>query len=70
MVYFPLRLFFCLASIRHYYIAAEDVTWNYAPSGHNLLSQCPSRSRLGIVSGIGEIRGRDQLARAERGRVF
>jgi FtsP/CotA-like multicopper oxidase with cupredoxin domain len=31
----------CLASTRHYYIAAEDVTWNYAPSGHNLLSGTP-----------------------------
>jgi hypothetical protein len=28
----------CLAATRHYYIAAEDVTWNYAPSGHNLLN--------------------------------
>lgn len=27
-----------LATTRHYYIAAEDVTWNYAPSGYNLLN--------------------------------
>ena len=27
-----------LAATRHYYIAAEDVTWDYAPSGHNLLN--------------------------------
>lgn len=32
---FPARAF---AKTRHYYIAAEDVTWNYAPSGHNLLN--------------------------------
>ena len=25
------------AATRHYYIAAEDVTWDYAPSGRNLL---------------------------------
>jgi hypothetical protein len=31
----------CLAATRHYYIAAEDVTWNYAPSGHNLLNANP-----------------------------
>ncbi len=31
----------CHASTRHYYIAAEDVTWNYAPSGHNLLNGSP-----------------------------
>ena len=30
-----------LAATRHYYIAAEDVTWNYAPSGSNLLSGTP-----------------------------
>jgi manganese oxidase len=28
----------CLAATRHYYIAAEDVTWDYAPSGRNLLT--------------------------------
>ncbi|MGC2477510.1 MAG: multicopper oxidase domain-containing protein [Candidatus Sulfotelmatobacter sp.] len=28
---------------RHYYIAAEDVTWNYAPSGINLLNALPIR---------------------------
>jgi FtsP/CotA-like multicopper oxidase with cupredoxin domain len=31
----------CLAATRHYYIAAEDVTWDYAPSGHNLLNGRP-----------------------------
>ena len=30
-----------LATTRHYYIAAEDVPWNYAPSGINLLSATP-----------------------------
>ncbi len=33
----------CLAGTRHYYIAAEDVPWNYAPSGHNLLTAQPIR---------------------------
>ena len=33
----------CLATTRHYYIAAEDVTWNYAPSGINLLNALPIR---------------------------
>jgi hypothetical protein len=33
----------CLAATRHYYIAAEDVTWNYAPSGHDLLTAKPIR---------------------------
>ena len=36
-----LQLFFALpliAATRHYYIAAEDISWNYAPSGHNLLN--------------------------------
>ena len=27
-----------LAATRHYYIAAEDVNWNYAPSGYNLFN--------------------------------
>jgi hypothetical protein len=31
----------CSATTRHYYIAAEDVIWNYAPSGHNLLNGTP-----------------------------
>jgi manganese oxidase len=31
----------CLAATRHYYIAAEDVNWNYAPSGINLLTAVP-----------------------------
>jgi len=33
----------CLAATRHYYIAAEDVTWNYAPSGRDLLMATPIR---------------------------
>ena len=33
----------CMATTRHYYIAAEDVTWNYAPSGHDLLTATPIR---------------------------
>ena len=32
-----------LAATRHYYIAAEDVIWNYAPSGINLLNATPIR---------------------------
>ncbi|HEY6767142.1 MAG TPA: multicopper oxidase domain-containing protein [Candidatus Sulfotelmatobacter sp.] len=28
----------CTATTRHYYIAAEDVTWDFAPSGHNILN--------------------------------
>lgn len=28
----------CYAATRHYYVAAEDVTWNYAPSGMDLLT--------------------------------
>ena len=31
----------CFATTRHYYIAAEDVTWDYAPSGHDLLTGEP-----------------------------
>jgi hypothetical protein len=27
----------CLAATRHYYIAAEDITWDYAPSGRDLI---------------------------------
>ena len=27
----------CLAATRHYYIAAEDVTWDFAPSGRDLI---------------------------------
>src|SRR6266568_4076947 len=27
----------CSAVTRHYYIAAEDVAWDYAPSGKNLV---------------------------------
>ena len=32
---------YALATTRHYYIAAEDVTWNFAPSGRNLLNGTP-----------------------------
>ena len=31
----------CFATTRHYYIAAEEVNWNYAPSGRNLLTGTP-----------------------------
>ena len=31
----------CHAATRHYYIAAEDVTWDFAPSGQNLLTAEP-----------------------------
>jgi hypothetical protein len=27
----------CMAATRHYYIAAEDVTWDFAPSGRDLI---------------------------------
>jgi hypothetical protein len=31
----------CLAATRHYFIAAEDVTWNFAPSGVDLIAGAP-----------------------------
>jgi hypothetical protein len=31
----------CVAATRHYYIAAEDVTWDYAPGGQDLLHGAP-----------------------------
>jgi manganese oxidase len=31
----------CIAATRHYYIAAEDVSWDYAPSGRDLLHGRP-----------------------------
>ncbi len=31
----------CVAATRHYYIAAEDVTWDYAPSGQDLIHGVP-----------------------------
>lgn len=31
----------CFAATRHYYIAAEDVNWDYAPSGHDILTGEP-----------------------------
>ena len=49
MVYLPLRFVLVLHSTRHDSIAAEDVAWNYAPSGNN----------LGIDSLIGETRRRN-----------
>src|ERR1700689_5278830 len=27
----------CMAATRHYYIGAEDLTWDYAPSGRDLI---------------------------------
>jgi manganese oxidase len=36
-LFFSLFVSSCFATTRHYYIAAEDVTWDYAPSGRNLL---------------------------------
>jgi len=41
--FFFALIFPCRAATRHYYIAAEDVPWNYAPSGHNLLDATPLR---------------------------
>jgi hypothetical protein len=41
VLFILLSVSFCPASTRHYYIAAEDVTWNYAPSGFNLLTATP-----------------------------
>jgi hypothetical protein len=35
LIFFNSSLF---AATRHYYISAEDLAWNYAPSGHNLLN--------------------------------
>lgn len=32
---------YCPAKTRHYYVAAEDVTWNYAPSGMDLMTGTP-----------------------------
>jgi manganese oxidase len=46
LLLFSLSLFSvsnCFAATRHYYIAAEDVTWNYAPSGMDLLTATPIR---------------------------
>jgi FtsP/CotA-like multicopper oxidase with cupredoxin domain len=37
-----------VAATRHYYIAAEDVTWDYAPSGHNLLNAVPLPQPWGL----------------------
>src|SRR5712692_6762124 len=36
------------ATVRHYYIAAEDVTWDYAPSEHDLISanELPRKERV------------------------
>ncbi len=43
MCFLLLSVSTCLATTRHYYIAAEDVTWNYAPTGHDLLTATPIR---------------------------
>ena len=32
---------FSVAATRHYYIAAEDVSWNFAPSGRDLIDSRP-----------------------------
>src|ERR1700678_79587 len=37
----------CAAATRQYYIAAEDVTWDYAPSGRDLLDGRPVPSPWG-----------------------
>ena len=37
----PCSVPLCHATTRHYYIAAEDVTWDFAPSGQNLLTAEP-----------------------------
>ena len=37
-----------VAATRHYYIAAEDVTWDYAPSGMDLLGGRPIPAPWGI----------------------
>jgi hypothetical protein len=36
----------CFATTRHYYIAAEDVTWSYAPSGMNLFRAVPLNQQI------------------------
>jgi len=36
------------AVTRHYYIAAEEVTWDYAPSGHDLLAGRPIPQPWGV----------------------
>jgi manganese oxidase len=41
LVFFFSFTFSSFAAIRHYYIAAEEVTWDYAPSGRNLLNGLP-----------------------------
>jgi hypothetical protein len=33
--------FVLLGATRHYYLAAENVTWDYAPSGLNLIEGRP-----------------------------
>jgi FtsP/CotA-like multicopper oxidase with cupredoxin domain len=38
----------CQAATRHYYIAAEDATWDYAPSGRNLLNGSPIPQPLSL----------------------
>lgn len=38
LLFIFLAVSYCRATTRHYYIAAEDVTWDYAPSGRNLIN--------------------------------
>jgi hypothetical protein len=38
----------CAAATRHYYIAAEDVTWDFAPSGHDLMAGLPVPQPWGL----------------------
>src|SRR5919204_3871687 len=37
LLFFTVSPAFGVATTRHYFIAAEDVTWDYAPSGRDLL---------------------------------
>ncbi len=43
LCFFLFSISTCFAVTRHYYIAAEDVTWDYAPSAMNLLTALPIR---------------------------
>jgi FtsP/CotA-like multicopper oxidase with cupredoxin domain len=44
----PVFVSSCFAATRHYCIAAEDVTWDYAPSGRNLLNGNPIPQPLAL----------------------
>jgi hypothetical protein len=41
LIFFALAAPFCSAATRHYYIAAEDVMWDFAPSGRDLIASRP-----------------------------